>query len=164
MLRGPSVGPVNTRRAGMVAWATCVVILLGVGVGLVFGAVRQNGQLTDLRQRGVTVNMTVTGCTVQMGGTGTAAASYVCRGTYVLDGHRVVGAVVPGSGPRATGSVVRVVAPAHAQGPLTTPAALRAATLGWRALALPLSVLVSGLAAGGAFLAVVVRRRPPRPS
>jgi len=86
-LRGASV-QFDRRRVGqfVIGIVACALVVL-IAVFTVSG-VHSNNQIDTLHEHGVPVTVTVTGCLGLLGGSGSNAAGYSCRGTYVLDGHR----------------------------------------------------------------------------
>jgi hypothetical protein len=104
--RGSADGRRVTRvvvTLGLIATAVVVAVLFAVGA-------RKNAQISALHAQGVPVTVTVSTCRGLLGGSGSNAAGYACRGTYVVAGHRQTEAI-PGDtlyAPRATVAAVAV--------------------------------------------------------
>ena len=99
---------VDSRRVARGLTGAGVIALAAVTVALFAAAVHKNSQMTSLRQHAVPIEVTVTGCLGVLGGSGSNAAGYSCRGTFVLDGKRHAG-TIPGGTLLAPGTTVRMV-------------------------------------------------------
>jgi hypothetical protein len=99
---------VDSRRVARGLIGACVVTLAAVTVVLFAAAVHKNAQITSLRRHGVPVEVTVSRCLGVLSGSGSNAAGYSCRGTFVLDGqrHRVT---IPGDTLVAPGTTIRMI-------------------------------------------------------
>jgi hypothetical protein len=86
-LRGASA-QFDRRRAGQVVVGLVLATLIVLVAVLTVAGVHSNNQTDTLHQQGVPVTVRVTGCLGLLGGSGSNAAGYSCRGSYVLDGHR----------------------------------------------------------------------------
>jgi hypothetical protein len=106
-LRGAQV-EVDSRRTARGLVAACVVALAAVTVVLFAAAVHKNDQITSLRRHGVPIEVTVSRCLGVLSGSGSNAAGYSCRGTFVLHGQRY-SATIPGNTLLAPGTTVRMV-------------------------------------------------------
>ena len=134
-----------------------VVALAALSVVLIVAAVHRNAQITSLRRHGVPVEVTVTECLGALGGSGSNAAGYSCRGTFVLDGHRhLVG--LPGQSLLAPGATVRLVTVKSNPGLVATSQQVETEHTSWAGLILP-TVLLVVLATLMAAIAVRSRRR-----
>ncbi len=107
-LRGAGVD-VNTRLAGRVVAAVCLVGLAVLVVILFVAGYHKNEQINRLRQHGVPVTVTVTGCLGLLGGSGSNPAGYACQGTFMLGGQHYRESI-PGTALRPPGSKVQAVA------------------------------------------------------
>jgi hypothetical protein len=99
---------VDSRRVARGLTGAGVIALAAVTVALFAAAVHKNSQIKSLRQHAVPIEVTVTGCLGVLGGSGSNAAGYSCRGTFVLDGKSHAG-TIPGSTLLAPGTTLRMV-------------------------------------------------------
>ena len=118
--------------------------------------------------------VTVTGCLGELGGSGSNAAGYICRGTFVLDGHRD-NEIIPGDNLRPPGTKVRAVTVPGDPALLTTAAAAAHDRPTWHVYVLPGVLAVVLLVLSGATWTVALpaargrrlksarRGVPPRP-
>lgn len=153
-LRGAGVD-VNTRLAGRVVVALCLVALTVLMVILFVAGYHKNEQINRLRQHGVPVTVTVSGCLGLLGGSGSNPAGYACQGTFTLGGHRYRESI-PGTALHPPGTKVLAVAVAGDPPLLSTRHAVatdRASAIVYVVPAILLVVLI--LLVG----VVVVRRR-----
>jgi hypothetical protein len=139
-LRGASV-EVDPRRAARVVIAVCLTALAAIVVILFLAGVRQNSEITELRQQGVLVEVTVTGCRGLLGGSGSNAVGSSCSGTFVLDGRRF-SAPIPGNTLRSPGMTVRVVTTESDPGLLATIHQVESEHASWSVFILPTALLV----------------------
>jgi hypothetical protein len=158
-LRGAQA-PTIGRRAWKIAGAFLFVVLaIIVGVSYV-SAARDNARIGRLKSHGTTVTVTVTGCTGNIGGSGSNAAGYTCRGTYLVDGtryHETIGKKVTLS---PTGATVRGVADPSRPSTVELASAVKSSSASTTVYVVP-SLLALVLVALGA---VLLRRRPLRNS
>jgi hypothetical protein len=156
-LRGAAVD-VDVRRVGRIVVALCLSAL-ALGAALLFAAgAHHNAQLARLDHDGVPVTITVTGCLGLLGGSGSNAAGYTCRGTFVLEGHRYR-EVIPGDGFHPQGTKLRALSVPGDPALLSTPGAAPAHPSAGVYLvpSLLVAVLLVALSA-----TVVIRRRRTR--
>jgi hypothetical protein len=156
-LRGAGVD-VDPRRAGRAVLAVCLAALAVVAVVLVVAGAEKNDQDTDLHAHGVPVAVTVTGCTGLLGGSGSNAAGYACKGTYVLDGHRYEQSI-PGTAILRPGAVVRGVIAPDDPYLLSTPGMLAGQTASWKVFIAPAVLFLVLVLAS---VALLLRRRRRR--
>lgn len=107
-LRGAGV-QVDGRRVAQVAIGIVLATLAILAIIFAVVGVHTNQQDDRLHHDGVPVSFTVTGCTGLLGGSGSNAAGYACRGTYVLQGHRY-NEQLPGTSFHRPGSTVAAIA------------------------------------------------------
>jgi hypothetical protein len=157
-LRGASVAADSRRILRAVGAAGLVVMVVLVTVLFVSG-VRKNAQIDALRQRGVPVAFTVSGCTGLLGGSGSNAAGYTCRGTFVLDGRRYRERI-PGDTLYRPGTTLSAVTVPGDPALLATTTALASERASARVFILPTVLLVATTATAGAVV-VRTRRRAP---
>jgi hypothetical protein len=106
-LRGAGVD-VDARRVARVLVALVSLALGALAVTFLLVGLNKNNQINQLQRHGTTVDARVSGCVGELGGTGTNAAGYSCRGSFVFGGvtYRVT---IPGNVLRDPGSEVRIV-------------------------------------------------------
>jgi hypothetical protein len=158
VLRGAGVGG-SPRRAALILAVVVAVSGLVASAVLFAAAARKNAQIEALRRDGAHVEVTVSGCLGLLGGSGSNAAGYACRGTYVFDGRRFEEAL-PGDELRAPGSKVAAIVAKGDPSLLTTADVLRTEHSSWRPYLVPVVLVVADLLLGAA--AVVLRRRSAR--
>jgi hypothetical protein len=142
-----------------VAAGICLVAL-AVIAGILFAAgAHDNVQVAELRQHGVPVEVTVTKCLGLLGGSGSNAAGYTCRGTFVVDGRRFY-AALPDTSLYASGTKLREITVADDPGLLSTPAAVERQRPSGKVFILPSGLLAVVLLSSAALL-VKGRRRYP---
>jgi hypothetical protein len=158
-LRGAEVGA-DRRRVVEAVGALAVAVAAVAAVVSLAVTLHHNRLVQDLRYHGVTVTARVTGCLGSLAGSGSNAAGYTCRASFLLDGRRHDD-VLPGTVQRQPGTRLRMVTSPDAPSVLATP---RGAATGEASSWL---YLVPGgfaaAAAGGAVL-LVWRRAGPRPA
>jgi hypothetical protein len=135
--------------AGLVALAAVIVVLFAV-------AVHENTQITSLRRHGVPIEVTVSRCLGALSGSGSNAAGYSCRGTFVLDGRRHSG-TIPGHALLAPGTTVRLVTVESDPGIIATIHEAESEHTSWERFIAP-AVLLVLLATLVAAMAVRSRR------
>jgi hypothetical protein len=108
-LRGAGVS-VDGRRVGQAAIGIVLVTLAALAIVFTIVGIHTNQQDDRLHHDGVPVTFTVTGCLGLLGGSGSNAAGYSCRGTYVLDGKHYSGVQLPGDSFHRPGSTVASIA------------------------------------------------------
>jgi hypothetical protein len=155
-LRGAHVD-VDIRRTGQVVLGVCLAALVVAAAILLVAGIHSNGQINQLRQRGVPVSVTVTGCLGLMGGTGAQSAGYSCTGTYALEGARYRQAI-PGLAFHATGTRLQGVAVPGDPKLFSTPDQVATQHSTWRVFVIPGLLLAIVIAVS----ALVVRRRSSR--
>ena len=156
-LRGASVA-VDHRRVGRVVVVALLAGLVVASGALYAAGAHKNAQVASLRDHGVSVEVTVTGCLGQLGGSGSNAAGYSCRGTFVL-GHRQT-VVLPDGAPHSPGDRVREVTVASDPGLVSPPALVASSSVSWTVFVLPTILLVGAVLTAGAWF--VSRRRDAR--
>jgi hypothetical protein len=155
-LRGARV-EVDSRRVARGLLAAGGVALAAATVVLFAAAVHKNDQITSLRQHGIPVEVTVTRCLGILGGSGSNAAGYSCRGTFVLDRHRHL-VTIPGQSLLAPGATVRLVTVKSDPGLVATIQQVETERTSWVGFILP-TVLLVVLATLVAATALRSRRR-----
>ncbi len=130
---------------------------LAAAMSLIRGRIHKNDQITSLRQHGFPIEVTVSSCLGVLSGSGSNAAGYSCRGTFVLDGRRY-SETIPGStlGP---GTTLRLVTVKSDPGLIATVHQAESEHTSWGGFILP-SVLLVILAALLGRIAVRSRRNP----
>lgn len=146
-LRGASVD-VDIRRVGRVVALVCVAALAVTGAVLLVAGIHTNQQITELQRHGVPVSITVTGCTGLIGGTGAQAAGYSCNGTYLVHGARYH-QDIPGMAFHAVGSTFRGVAVPGDPKLLSTPDQVATEQASWRAVLIPVLLLLAAVVWSG---------------
>jgi hypothetical protein len=146
---------VDSGRVARGLLGACIVAVAAVTAVLFAAGVHRNAQITSLRQQGVPIEVTVTKCLGVLGGSGSNAAGYSCRGTFVLNGKRYTH-TIPGDTLLAPGTTVRLVTVESAPGLIATINQAKSDRASWGVFILP-TVLLVVLAVLVA--AIVVRRR-----
>lgn len=139
----------DSRRVARGLVVACVVVLAVLTVVLFAAAVHRNGQITSLRRHGVPIEVTVSRCLGTLSGSGSNAAGYSCRGSFVLDGRRYSG-TIPGHALLAPGTTVRMVTVKSDPGLIATVHQAESEHASWGVFILPavlLFVLLSLLTA-----------------
>ena len=149
---------VDSRRVARGLIGVCVVAVAAVTVVLFAAAVHKNVQITTLRQHGVPIEVTVSRCLGELSGSGSNAAGYSCRGTFVLNGQRHSG-TIPGNTLLAPGTTVRMVTVESDPGLIATIHQAETGHTSWGVFILP-AVLLVILATLVAAIAVRSRRDP----
>jgi hypothetical protein len=137
-LRGAGVS-VDGRRVGQLAIGIVLVTLAVLAIVFTIVGIHTNQQDDRLHHDGVPVTFTVTGCLGLLGGSGSNAAGYSCRGSYILDGKHYSGMQLPGDTFHRPGSTVAALA-----------------VPGDPALVSPASIVASEHSSAGAFVLPVV--------
>jgi hypothetical protein len=158
-LRGAGVD-VDVRRLGQVFVGLFLVALIALTVVFAIVGINKNAQINRLRQHGVSVQVTVTGCLGLLGGSGSNAAGYACRGTFVFGAHRYHEAI-PGDSLYPSGTMIRAVIDPNDPALLDTPGTVAAAHASWRVFLLPIIFAVAAL--GTATLSIRSRRQNSSP-
>jgi hypothetical protein len=153
-LRGAHV-EVDSRRVARGLIGASVLALAAVTVVLFAAGVHKNAQITSLRRHGVPIDVTVIKCLGVLGGSGSNAAGYSCRGTFVLNGKRYTH-TIPGDTLLAPGTIVRLVTVESDPGLIATVNQVESDRTSRGVFILP-TVLVVVLAALAA--AIIVRSR-----
>ncbi|HXQ59452.1 MAG TPA: hypothetical protein VN799_05115 [Acidimicrobiales bacterium] len=148
----------NTRRVGGVIVGLSLTGLAVLAGALFAAGVHKNTQITSLRRHGVAVEITVSGCLGLLGGSGSNAAGYSCRGSFVLAGHRE-NEPIPGDTLLPPGTRLRGVAVPGDPALVTTAGALAREHASWRVYIVPTVLAVVLVLSVGA---LVLRRRRPR--
>lgn len=161
-LRGAGV-EVDLRRAGKVVAALAVVALAVLVVVFLVAGIQRNNQITQLRQHGAPVDITVTGCLGMLGGSGSNAAGYVCRGTFVFE-DRLHHVIIPGNNLLVPRTVVRGVIDPGDPALFSTAAAVAAERASWRVFVVPALLLVGLILLAGTLLVRRRHRRSGRPA
>jgi hypothetical protein len=146
---------VDARRAARGLMGAGVVLLAAVTITLFAAGVHKNAQITSLRQNGVLIEVTVTKCLGALGGSGSNAAGYSCRGTFILNGKRYTH-TIPGDTLLAPGTAVGLVTVKSDPGLIATTNQVESDHTSWRVFTLPIVLLVV-LAAF--IVAILVRSR-----
>jgi hypothetical protein len=107
-LRGATV-QFDRRRAAQVVVGVLGCTLVALIAVFTVAGVHSNSQIDRLHGDGVPVTVTVSGCLGLLGGSGSNAAGYSCRGSYVLDGRRYTESL-PGTSFHRPGSTIPAVA------------------------------------------------------
>lgn len=131
-----------------IALAVLVVTLFATGV-------RQNSQISSLKNHGVLVNVKVVTCVGELGGSGSNVSAYNCAGTFDLGGHSY-DVTIAGSAFRTIGSTVQLLAATTNPRLVATRSNVRNEHASVKVFILPTLLLVVLLAA---VTATVVRRR-----
>jgi hypothetical protein len=79
---------VDSKQVVRVLSVVALVTLAVLAVVFAVGGAHRNGQVTRLTQHGVPVVMSITNCVGVASGSGSTPASFTCRGTFTLSGHR----------------------------------------------------------------------------
>jgi hypothetical protein len=87
-IRGGAGVPTDTRLVLRIVVAFCLVALAALTLALTVRAVHQDSRSHRLEHRGVAVAVTVTRCLGIASGTGITVTSFVCHGSFVLNGKR----------------------------------------------------------------------------
>jgi hypothetical protein len=148
------VGGADGPRIRLVLTIAGATVVVALAASLFIAGARKNGQITSLHRRGVPVVVTVKSCMGLLGGSGSNAAGYVCRGSFLLRGHRYVD-TIPGDGDRLLGTKVQAVTLTSDPGLLATASQLSTERASARVFLLP-SVLVLALTLG--LVLLLVRR------
>jgi hypothetical protein len=149
---------VDSRRVARGLIGACVVALAAATVVLFAAAVHKNDQITNLRQHGVPIEVTVSRCLGVLSGSGSNAAGYSCRGTFVLDGRRH-SETIPGNALLGPGTTLRLVTVKNDPALIATVHQAESEHTSRGVFILP-SVLLVILAALVAAIAVRSRRQP----
>lgn len=153
---------IDGRRIRTAVVIAFTAVLAALAVSLFIAGARKNEQITRLQRSGIPVVVTVTGCRGLLGGSGSNAAGYSCRGSFILRDHRHVDAI-PGDIDRRPGTTVHAVTVASDPGLLATTSQLSAEKASTGVFLLP-SVLALVLALVVLFVLLVRRRsRPQQP-
>jgi hypothetical protein len=139
-LRGAHV-EVDGRRVARGLIGASVVALAAVTVVLFAAAAHKNAQITSLRRHGVPIEVTVSSCSGVLGGSGSNAAGYTCRGTFVLDGRRYR-ETIPGDTLLAPGTTVRMIADESDPALIATIHQVENDHTSWGVFILPIVLLV----------------------
>jgi hypothetical protein len=107
-LRGATV-QFDRRRAAQVVVGLIACTLAALIAVFTVAGVHSNSQIDRLHDDGVPVTVTVSGCLGLLGGSGSNAAGYSCRGSYVLDGHHYTESL-PGTSFHRPGSTIPSIA------------------------------------------------------
>lgn len=156
-IRGARGGTVDARR---VAWVLAVLALIVVAASTVVLAVATASDRTNaerLHKEGVAVQVTVTGCEGISSGVGMGIEYYDCRGSYVLDGVPVEGALIHGSrSDRPPGQVVQ------ARAVPGDPGSLALDGTGGQSTSWVAPIVLGAVAVAGAMALGVVAKRSSR--
>jgi len=156
-LRGAGV-QVDVRRLGRIVTGAAVLTLAVLGVVFTVVGIDKNAQIDRLQHHGVRVAFSVTACLGLLGGSGTNAAGYTCRGTYMLSGHTYAERL-PGTALHTPGSVVRAIAVPGDPALVSPVSIVEGEHTSATVFVLPAILLMVLLLLGGAL--VRRRRRPP---
>jgi hypothetical protein len=147
---------VDGRRVARALLYAFAVGVAAVTVVLFAAAVHENSRITSLRRHGVPVEVTVTKCLGALGGSGSNAAGYSCRGTFVLDGRSYT-ETIPGNTLLAPGTMIQLVAVEGDPGIMATFQQAESEHASWGVFILP-TVLLVVLASLITAIAVRIRR------
>jgi hypothetical protein len=117
------------------------VALAAVTAVLFAAAIHKNAQITSLRRHGVPIEVTVSRCMGVLSGSGSNVTGYICRGTFVLDGHRHSG-TIPGNALLAPGTTLRLVTVESDPGLIATIHQAESEHTSWGRFVLPAVFLV----------------------
>jgi hypothetical protein len=149
---------VDSRKAVRILVALSLVTLGVLAIVFFVGGAHRNAQVTRLKQHGVPVVMTVTNCIGVASGSGSTPASFTCRGTFTLSGHRYNEIIGGTSALFPAGSSVRAVTVPGDPALVSTARSVASEHSSFSVFVVPI-VLTALFVAG--LLAVVVRRRRP---
>ncbi len=134
-LRGAGVA-VDPRRVAQAFVALCLAAVALVSIVLFVAGADKNAQINELRDHGVEVEVEVSGCMGLLGGSGSNAAGYACRGTYIFGSHRYDEAI-PGDVRRAPGALVVCVVAPNDPALISTVSQVRTERPSWRVFIAP---------------------------
>jgi hypothetical protein len=132
-IRGGGGVAVDTHRVIRVVAVLLLVVLAVLVVIVALEAGNQNSRMHRLRQHGVPVTVTVTSCEGVLGGTGTAASSFICQGSFTLDGQTHTEVIDGNQQNLPLGSTIRGVTIPTDPALLSTASAVAGAHADWKA-------------------------------
>jgi hypothetical protein len=132
-IRGGAGRPTEPRQVGRTVLIFLAVAMVALIIGLAVNAAHQNSRERKLASRGVPVTATVTSCLGTATGTGITVNGFVCRGSFVLGGHRYTDVIRGISSLKQRGDIVQGVTDPRSPRILSTTAVVAAARPSWHA-------------------------------
>jgi hypothetical protein len=159
VLRGPAVS-VNSKRIAQILLVLGMATLAVLGVLLLVSGAHRNAQITELHQHGQKVQISVSGCIGVASGSGSTPATFTCRGSFALSGHRH-NEIIGGQTARLNvGSIVQGVAVPDDPALVATTRSVATEHTSFSVFILPIVLLV---AFAGLTIVIVLRRRGSSP-
>jgi hypothetical protein len=159
-VRGGAGLPTSTGRVLRVVLATIVLSLVGVTIGLGIEAAHHQSRTQRLHDHGVPVSITVTGCLGLVSGTGITPSTYICHGSFTLDGRSYDESIHDSPNLLKVGHHVAGVDDAGTPSDLTLAGSVGSAQSTWQIYANTIWLAIASLVVAG--IGVLLLRRAPR--
>jgi hypothetical protein len=159
-VRGGGGLPTSTGRVLRVVLATIVISLLGVTIGLAIEAAHHQSRTQRLHDHGVPVTITVTGCLGLVSGTGITPSTYICHGSFTLDGRRYDEPIHESPDLLTVGHHFAGVDDAGSPSDLTLAGSVGSAQSTWQIYANTVWLAIASLVVAG--IGLLLLRRAPR--